>query len=217
MRRKPSKRSRPTKAKAAKPQTCDSLANDHVDRFFIPAVGIPKGRSYQWIARSVYGIEVPGPRLAEFLRDGWKLVPRRRHIKRFPGRVSEPIEIDGQVLCERSAAATRKAQERDRAAAKALGSAAAGGGGGFSAPVASRSADWDHGPFDPTAVEVPVPLYLSSRLVEAAKICDLPIEEYARRMVILLLRGAIDGLLHPSDDKSGFELLQIKVRKDITS
>lgn len=172
---------------------------------------IPKDRAYQWIAISVWGSEELARADWVIRKGGWEAVPPDRHPE-MP-RVGGRIEYGGCVLMERDAilndAVVRKEQAKayqqkeqwervygiTRPEGEPIGSIAP-----VTTPRAYEQAA------EPLILNVTIPLQLPADLVTAASVCAVTPEEYARRVIALMLEGRLCYLLLQSEDGKAFEL-----------
>lgn len=94
------------------------------DPYDFPVNIIPRGLSYQWVARTVMGD--PNPQYRQMLDGGWTPVPRVRHPETFRHANKEgEVEFGGQILMCRVNEKTKEALElnADRAHANARATA----------------------------------------------------------------------------------------------
>lgn len=191
---------------------------DAVDYYEIPNAEIPVGKEYQWIAVSVMGIGASRANAFQHKASGWRPVPFKRHAKRFVGRSESTrhVVIGGLQLFERKIPKSRPAlTEANLAALKMVqdhpaSQAKAGRGRTYilsDSFVAGAHYDRVADDADPIRVDVTIPFWLSAHFQDAAAACHLSIEEYARRRVLLHLRGEIAGLLLPNGE--AFDLREI--------
>lgn len=176
---------------------------------------VPDGWSYQWVAKSILGSES----LAEadkcwMERNGWRPVPPERHPE-MPCKDGQ-IEVGSCVLMERPAELTKAANEKTERAARDMACGALDHvtipatdvsprfqgrpDGDAEAPDAYKDAE------APVTVTVTLPLHLPINLVTAAKVCGITPDEYARRVIILMMRGDLNYTLLPTADRKAFEL-----------
>ena len=193
------------------------MAAGHGERDPFHVIGkIPKGRAYQWVAESVDGNKDIVRESLDWMRAaGWKPVPASRHPK-MKSR-GKRIAFGGQILMENSAVDAAAARSKQVASAKAMHD---------DNPASMSTRPYPHsgkfnctfatvyGPFPasfefPETVEITLPLKLSPNLINAAAICALPVVEYARRMIALILRGDLTGVLVPTLERDAFEVRDI--------
>lgn len=182
---------------------------------------IPKGRVYQWATESVLGDkEVAESTLLVLKEAGWKPVPSSRHPRMK--RVGRRIVVLGQVLVENSAKRATAARQGEINASRWM--VASDPAGKFvGRPFRSADTAWTAqepvwGPVPatdglPRIVDTVVQLKLGHKLVEAAAVCALSVEEYARRLVLLVLRGDLDGVLAPTLERDAFEFRDFALKE----
>jgi hypothetical protein len=208
-----------------KPEQYPLIPNDQ-DPFTIIG-NIPKGMSYQWVALSVLGnketvARCPGDDrdVAEFhlqvMRNGgWTSVPAKRHPK-MPKK-GRNIVVRGQLLMQRKEALTNAAREREIRDAQRMyqehpGSAHhKNSNTDFITPIVSALDNWPGKDGIPIDVDVTIPVRLYSNLLEAAAICHLSPQEYARRMITLIYRGDLSGVLIATHDYKAFEAKDLSI------
>ncbi len=186
---------------------------------------IPKGRAYQWVALP----DDSNPGLARLYRQclnaGWRAVPARRHRK-MP-RMRQRIVHEGMVLMENDAARVASLRESEIAAARAQHDSALATPKKEGGHVTILSPDkleytqttWGgyvipEGGFKEAIVETSLPLRLPPAQVEAAAICGLTVEEYARRFLLLALRGDGPEVLIPTYERNAFEFRSLIVKRN---
>jgi hypothetical protein len=180
---------------------------DIADRFEIKG-RIPKGRSYQWVAAAIEGEPSTTRHMDLMLERGWTPVPAKRHPKMC--RRGRRIFVDDQILMERPTSASLAARERELADARFMHNNHPASGGAWRMLVQGEPVAQGH---QPQTVEITISLRLPGRLVDAAAVCAIESQEYARRMLLLILRGDLTGILMPSDDRDGWEVRHLTTEK----
>lgn len=184
------------------------------DRYFIPDHAVPEGFAYQWASAldewSFKNME----------REGWSFVPPSRHPN-LP-EIGDRIESGGLVLMQHSAEYVESQHAKALAIAKEM-HGDAWRQMGIPNPSAGGVTRWDglpveagpipEGPFIHHIVEVPVKLYLSERMVEAAAIIGISPQEYGRRLLVLFAEGRQKGILYA--DGGSVRLADFPVRVQV--
>lgn len=185
---------------------------------------VPVGVSYQWVAISVMGdTEIAAYTIQVLRASGWTCVPAKRHPK-MP-KAGKRIVVGSQVLMQQKEVSVRAEREREIRAAREMFDGHPGSNSsktsthcGRQEAISSSIAPVDGPPLDfpgsdgvPREVMVTIPLRLSANLMEAAAVCHLSLEEYGRRMVILLQRGNLSGVLVQTLDREAFEVRDLSI------
>lgn len=158
------------------------------DPFDFPPNIIPRGMSYQWCAKTLFG--KPHAQFKSMIDGGWTPVPGVRHPGVFQTFDDEGnVFVGGQVLMCRSTEQTKEAQEKNHDDAYLL----VGSG---------RSID----------VVLDLHISLSNRQVSAAKACGLSSHQYAIRLVSGMADG-MDENLCLGGVGGGAHALEFKMRR----
>lgn len=135
------------------------------DPFEFPPSIIPRGMSYQWCAKTLFGRQ--HEQFKTMVDAGWTPVPKQRHPGVFQTFDEDGnVFVGGQVLMCRSSEQTKDSHEKNHDAA-------------FLQADSGRTID----------VVLDLHIALSNRQVHAAKACGLSSHQYATR----LIRGMSDG------------------------
>lgn len=208
------------KRRRVKANPGDELKHVPPDRFAVLG-DTPRGWSYQWMALDVLG-ESQDETIRHMRAVGWKEVPTKRH----PAMPSDGrrIVVGGQVLMQ------RRTTDVDSSRAKEIDAALAmfndhPGSGGSSRQSPNIVNDWGLGNdggcliYEGSAIDVQttITVRLSPNLVQAALVCHLEPEEYARRMIIMMQDGRLSGILAPDSDRKAFCVCDLSIKERYAS